>query len=354
MVNLNEELLRKRSEHNESTLSDLQEVSLHQHEIEKIECVGKLCKHLKILLLQNNIISKMENLHKLKELEYLNLALNNVEVIENIAPCESLRKLDLTVNYIDFDSLDLSMSNLKSNYNLEDLYLTGNPIMLAWASKYRQYVIARLPQLKQLDGQMITPTERISAQSRMEVLHGELSVLASDVSKRKAEGTYASGEVGSFTRQSRIEMYRELGKQKAEKEKADRARMGVPEPKPPRELASVLNSRGEIRQCNEGGYNYSLNDDSGDCIVFELHAPKYLDSSLIVVDLNPTYIRIVVKKKVTQVKLDDEIVVSSSRVERSRTTGVLKCICPYEIPKARRPTSCAKSDCVMPKLEPIC
>lgn len=32
----------------------------------------------------------MENLSKLKELEYLNLALNNIHVIEGIEQCESL------------------------------------------------------------------------------------------------------------------------------------------------------------------------------------------------------------------------------------------------------------------------
>jgi protein TilB len=54
-------------------------------------------------LLQNNIISKIENLNKLKELEYLNLALNNISKIENLEGCESLRKLDLTVNFIDVE-----------------------------------------------------------------------------------------------------------------------------------------------------------------------------------------------------------------------------------------------------------
>lgn len=41
-------------------------VSLHQHEIKKIENLELLCRHLKILYLQNNIIEKIENLNKLK------------------------------------------------------------------------------------------------------------------------------------------------------------------------------------------------------------------------------------------------------------------------------------------------
>ena len=87
MPRITEEMLRKRAEHNDGQLMNLEEVALHQFEIEKIENLDKLCRHLKILLLQNNIIEKMENLGKLKELEYLNLALNNITKIENLEVC---------------------------------------------------------------------------------------------------------------------------------------------------------------------------------------------------------------------------------------------------------------------------
>ena len=94
------ELLRKRSEHNEGEICTLEEISLHQQNIEKIELLNQNCRDLKILLLQNNIISKIENLNRLKKLEYLNLAINNIEFIENLEGLESLKKLDLTVNFI--------------------------------------------------------------------------------------------------------------------------------------------------------------------------------------------------------------------------------------------------------------
>lgn len=93
----------------------------------KIELLETYCRHLKILYLQNNIIEKMEGLNKLKELEYLNLALNNISMIENISGCESLRKLDLTVNFIDLDDLEESMINLSKLVNIRELFLTGNP-----------------------------------------------------------------------------------------------------------------------------------------------------------------------------------------------------------------------------------
>jgi protein TilB len=91
MGKITEELLRKRSEHNECILSTLEEISLHQFDIEKIENLDKYCRHLKILFLQNNLIEKFENLEKLKELEYLNLAVNNLSLIENLEHNESLK-----------------------------------------------------------------------------------------------------------------------------------------------------------------------------------------------------------------------------------------------------------------------
>ncbi len=90
MSKITQELLRKRAEHNEGMLSNLEELTLHQQDLEKIENLEVYCRHLKILYLQNNLIPKMEGLAKLKELEYLNLAVNNVSKIEGIRTCESL------------------------------------------------------------------------------------------------------------------------------------------------------------------------------------------------------------------------------------------------------------------------
>lgn len=53
------ELIRKRSEHNEGEIGTLEELSLHQEDITKIENLQNWCKHLKILLLQSNLIFKI-------------------------------------------------------------------------------------------------------------------------------------------------------------------------------------------------------------------------------------------------------------------------------------------------------
>lgn len=59
-----------------------------------------------------------ENLNKLKQLEYLNLALNCIEKIENLDRCESLNKLDLTMNFIGELT---SVESLKHNTHLTTL-----------------------------------------------------------------------------------------------------------------------------------------------------------------------------------------------------------------------------------------
>eukprot|EP00041_Stephanoeca_diplocostata_P015163 m.287578 g.287578 ORF g.287578 m.287578 type:complete len:113 (-) comp19949_c0_seq6:144-482(-) len=91
------ELLRKRAEHNECQISTLEEISLHQQDLCRIELLDTACRDLKILYLQNNVIPKIENVTKLRKLEYINLALNNVTKVEGLDGCESLQKVDLTV-----------------------------------------------------------------------------------------------------------------------------------------------------------------------------------------------------------------------------------------------------------------
>ncbi|CAE7691980.1 lrrc6 [Symbiodinium pilosum] len=347
MPRLTEELIRKRAEHNEGVLSDLEEIALHQQEIEGIESLEACCRHLKILLLQNNIIPKMEGLNKLKELEYLNLALNNISKIEGVDGCESLKKLDLTVNFVTAEDLEESIYNLKANMMLEDLYLTGNPCA-DW-SGCRAYVVAHLPQLKQLDAKLIVPRERIKARQQLPRLQQELEGLAEEARHKRLRELGQPVDEGAYTKESRNEMYLELAEQKAEKERNERRRMGA-EPKEPRVVPGVYNARGEIRQCNEGKYNFDLDDwTHPDKIVFELGVPKYLDTSALDVDVNPSYVRVVVKDKVTQLKFSAEVRPDACKVQRSRTTGVLRIDMPLLQPhQAKDPKAPAQ-----PELEPL-
>ncbi|KAM9626956.1 dynein axonemal assembly factor 11 isoform 1-T1 [Trichechus inunguis] len=169
MGRITEDLIRRNAEHNDCVIFSLEELSLHQQEIEKLEHIDKWCRDLKILYLQNNLIGKIENVSKLKKLEYLNLALNNIEKIENLEGCEGLTKLDLTVNFIGELS---SIRTLKHNIHLKELFLMGNPC--ADFEGYRQFVVATLQQLKWLDGKEIERSERIKALQNYPVIEQQI------------------------------------------------------------------------------------------------------------------------------------------------------------------------------------
>ena len=87
---------------------------------------------------QDNSIERIENLTRLRSLEYLNLSMNSVERIENLETCEALERLDLTLNFIG--ELTGGLTELaKGNPHLGELHLTGNP-----CSKYvcsKEYTI---------------------------------------------------------------------------------------------------------------------------------------------------------------------------------------------------------------------
>ncbi len=51
--------------------------------------------------------------------------------------------------------------------------------------------------------------------------------------------------------------------------------------------------------------------------------PKFLDTSLLIVDVQPTYVRVDVKGKVTQLHWPDEVLVDQATIQRSQTTGFL-------------------------------
>eukprot|EP00041_Stephanoeca_diplocostata_P015160 m.287543 g.287543 ORF g.287543 m.287543 type:complete len:391 (-) comp19949_c0_seq2:778-1950(-) len=175
------ELLRKRAEHNECQISTLEEISLHQQDLCRIELLDTACRDLKILYLQNNVIPKIENVTKLRKLEYINLALNNVTKVEGLDGCESLQKVDLTVNFIADLTSVCSLSGLR---DLRDLYLTGNPC--ADYEYYREYVVTILPQLAQLDGIAITRTERIVARQKWDEVRTSVEARSKKEVQREA------------------------------------------------------------------------------------------------------------------------------------------------------------------------
>jgi hypothetical protein len=91
----------------------------------------------------------------------------------------------------------------------------------------------------------------------------------------------------------------------------------------------VFNDKGEVRQSNQGGYEYQFYEKHEKVlqfIILEVSVPRYLDTSQIDIDLNPTFVRLTIKGKVLQLSFPCEIIVSKSQAKRSQTTGSLQLV----------------------------
>ena len=327
MGRITQELLRKRAEHNDGILSTLEEISLHQENIERIENLEYYCRHIKILYLQDNIIEKLENLDKLKELEYLNLAVNSITKIENLEKCESLNKLDLTMNFVDIENLKESCDCLSKVYSLREIYFTGNPCE---KFKYcRQYVIGRCPQLVLYNGDEIKKSERIKAKEMMETMEKELEKESKEHVIFK-QNDPSQKDPNKYSVEYRRKLYKDLEKEKLENErkKKEESSKGslwdeptIKEVPPP-----VYKENGEVRICNQGRYDVFLDEDIYTTAIttFRIKLPKYLDTSKIKVDLNPNYVRVDVNGKITQWRFENDIIVEKATVQRATTTGILE------------------------------
>jgi len=393
-------LLRKRSEHNEGLVSSLEELALHQEELQSIGSVlGRTCgKTLKILLLQNNVIERMEpaELKLFRSLEYLNLALNNVTKVEGISGMECLRKLDLTLNFIDFDALEESADELSKCRSLEELFLLGNPCMgvsndgdvtssssqeqLGWEG-CRAFIVARLPNLQYLDGKEIKRSERILAMQQLPTLTLDLHLLVESRKtdrqiqnqskelniEKEIDECYISDDAPTHHNpESRTNISNESYRQKHAKEKVETDNQ-APKLKGEKEweedhFSTVTNVRkweehvrewesgalvgmihrqddtvtkqdGGIKQCNQGKYQFWFEEEcsknkKSSTLIMRVAIPKYLSTSLIDVDIHPTYVSVIVKSKVLRVVLPVEVLSDKSIARRIAASGYLELVMP--------------------------
>nr|XP_022917957.1 protein tilB-like [Onthophagus taurus] len=324
MVKITEELVRKKSEHNELIIGTLEELSLHQEDIDKIEHLGNWCKNLEILYLQSNLISKIENLQKLKNLKYLNLAINNIEKIENLERCESLEKLDLTLNFIgDIESV----CSLKNNRDLRYLFLMGNPI--SDFTNYRNYVIAQLPQLQELDSNEISRSERIKAQ---QILDKITPGVLKDQEKYKIErlqqierlklvdNTIPDENFWNTPSENAPETRREISQRQRKCRGKDD---DTNKQKKKKKEVAVYNKQGRPLNINEAKLDFTFIDDDPKEFILDIAVYKYLDSNLIDVDVQPIYVRVSIKDKIFQFVLSEEVYINKSTAQRSQITGHL-------------------------------
>ncbi|VDO04025.1 unnamed protein product, partial [Rodentolepis nana] len=123
-----------------------------------------------------NSIHRIENLENLAHLEDLSLFHNSIEKIENMDMNGKLRYLSLGHNGIDNLENILYLRKLK---NLDCLTLQDNPV--TEEPEYNKFIYAFLPNLKYLDHKKITPENKAEAYESYSIaveklIHHELNV----------------------------------------------------------------------------------------------------------------------------------------------------------------------------------
>jgi len=304
------------------------------------------------------LINKLENVHRLKELEYLNMAVNNVQKIQNLQRCESLNKLDLTVNFIDKAGL-LSVESLQCNEFLKDLYLVGNPC--TDFEGYREYVVATLPQLKRLDGKDITPSERIAAKQEYPAIRRRLEeeLVAEGVDLQAAKRIedaynapidedvpYDPNEKRPWCIETRIKDHREMRHEREKHDQQKKSNMDsllAPNKMKPRRTGFdpiPLDPSVRIYQKNEGDWNFKLlESDDEKNMLLDVDIGKFIDISLVDVDVQPKWVRMLCKGRLLQLELSEEVNPDMSNAQRSKTTGHLVVTMPKVKEVLRRETS---------------
>eukprot|EP00804_Cyclotella_cryptica_P015577 CCRYP_003588-RA/>CCRYP_003588-RA protein AED:0.07 eAED:0.07 QI:0/-1/0/1/-1/1/1/0/418 len=326
-----------------------------------------------------------------KCLEYLNLALNNITKINGVRGMEFLRKLDLTLNFIPVENLEKSIDELTECRSLEELFLIGNPCMgigdvnsesqtedcpdhsaenvASWHG-CRPYIIARLPSLRFLDGKEIKRSERIAAMQKLPELSEELRSLSmirlekqqtNNSSKVLPDGESYEIDDNAPTRHNpstRTKISNEMYAQKQSKERQETSHL-VPQ-KGEKEwevehMATVrkirereeldttgrdqLKANGGVKQCNQGKWQFWFEESdtanrgrNGDDLIMRIALPKHLSTSLIDVDIHPTYVSVVIKSKILRVILPVEVISSQSVARRIAASGHLELTMPKTNP----------------------
>ncbi|XP_060606624.1 dynein axonemal assembly factor 11-like, partial [Ruditapes philippinarum] len=296
-----EELVRRKAEHNEREIFSLEELSLHQENIERIENLDKWCRQLKILYLQSNLIPRIENVGRLKKLEYLNFSTKII--------CKN------------------HMFLLFQNYGVIKARIIAQQIEYR-KQRAKEKEEARLEEEKErlekeadereekeknpgFDGRWYTD---INQEDKVAKAKREAEQLEKEHAKDKE--FWESKSV--FSPEERIRSHKKQEEQKDRERKKEEAKNP---PKPPRRL---FNEEGRALNVNESKIDFKLTEDeTGNNYLLDYQCYKYLETSLIDVDVQPSYVRIKTKGKIFQTGTDQEVKCCSSKCERSKITGHL-------------------------------
>ena len=247
--------------------------------------------------------------------------MNNITSVENLEKCESLSKLDLTMNFISLRGL-MSVKALAVNHSLRQLFLMGNPC--ADFRGYRSFVIGTLPQLTHLDGTDVSHAERIIARQQLSCITQELEKAI----ESESEPIMNVDEIAALPQDERpwcsatrilesdIANHTSLKAPRTRGTK-DSFRNKVSFDALPEEIA-------DVKQKNQGDFKFQLTESEDDTsIKLEVQVGKVIDTSLILVDVQPTLVRLKIKGELLQLKLPSEVATDASTAERSKATGKL-------------------------------
>ena len=144
------------------TLAACERLSLSTNMIDKMFPLSGMSS-LKILSLGRNNIKKIEKLDDVAgTLEQLWMSYNTISSLDGVLPLTNLRVLYMSQNSIkDWGEIE----KLAALPALEEVLLVGNPIYEGLdAEAAMLQVIKRLPDLKKVDGQMVTDGMRKAAE----------------------------------------------------------------------------------------------------------------------------------------------------------------------------------------------
>lgn len=80
---------------------------------------------------------------------------------------------------------------------------------------------------------------------------------------------------------------------------------------------------GKPLNINQAKLKFHFIEDNPEEFILELEVYKYLDTNLMEVDVQPIYVKVVVKGKIFQFVLPEEVYTDRSVAQRSQTTGHL-------------------------------
>lgn len=260
-------------------------------------------------------------MRKLKSLQYLNLAMNNVTCIENLEKCESLSKLDLTMNFISLRGL-MSVKTLAVNHSLRQLFLMGNPC--AEFQGYRSFIIGTLPQLTHLDGTDVTHAEKIVARHHLSRITQELEKAI----EAESESIMSVDDVAALAPEERpwcsATRILESDFKESVSLKALRSRETKESFQTKSSFDALPEDIADVKQKNQGDFKFQLTESDDDAsIKLEVQVGAFIDTSLILVDVQPTLVRVKIKSELLQLKLPSEVATDASTAERSKATGKL-------------------------------